>query len=356
MDKTQSTTINYLRFILIIAVIILHAYTVTLGVEWLKSGHPLYKFLGYNLSLHFGNIGVPFFFFISGYLFFYSGKPNYFQKLKSRFHSLVIPYLLWNTLTILLFYLMQQIPFTESFFSGVNKAVGNYSFLDFLRAFGDNGNWDFGNGKPILPTYWYIRNLIVLAILSPLIYAFNYYLKIYWLLPIGLAWLLTPHMALVYCSIFAFGTGAYLGLNQTDIKLSGKWFKAGWIVCLCLLGILNYNIYYPVNSIISVAALRLFIICAIPVIYTVVYHLVNRGWKLPSKMVDSAFFIYSFHFFFIMALLKYEFKLFPAASDGLSVLFYLSSIIITFYISYGVYCLARKLTPKLLALLCGDRC
>lgn len=356
MDKKQSITLNYLRFLLIIAVVVLHAYTITQTVEWLRVGHPVYKFLSYNLSLLLGNIGVPFFFFISGFLFYYNGKPNYFLKLKSRFYSLVIPYLLWNLLTILLYYFMQKLPFTEGLFSGFHQLVADYSWKDFLSAFWDCGDWNLGNGKPILTTYWYIRNLIVFVIVSPLIYELNTYLKFYWLIAAGVVWLLTPHVAFTASSIFCFGVGTYLGMKKADIKLTGNRYKAMLSVCLGLAVLLNYYLYYPTNSILPITALRLFIICAVPLIYTFVYQGVVKGWKIPQKFLDSAFFVYSFHIFFMMALRKLEIKLFPDASDGLSVFFYLTSVVITFLVSYGVYYLLNKFTPKFLSLLCGNRC
>lgn len=103
MERNHSATIDYLRFGMTVVVLLLHAYTIVLTVGWLKTGHPVYQFLSYNLSLLVGNIAVPFFFFISGYLFYFQGKPDYFHKLKSRFYSLIIPYFLWNLLTIVLF-------------------------------------------------------------------------------------------------------------------------------------------------------------------------------------------------------------------------------------------------------------
>lgn len=357
MIKNQSITINYLRFILILAIITLHAYTTTQTVDWLREGYPMYQFFSYNLSLLFGNIGVPFFFFISGYFFFIKGKPDYFQKLKSRFHSLVIPYILWNFSTIILYYIAQHFIYTEGLFSGYHKAIAEYSFGDFLRAFWDSGDWNLGNGTPILTTYWYIRNLIVFTIVSPVVYVLNKYLKFYWLIVVGLVWLTTPHVAFTSCSIFCLGIGAYFGMYRIRILLDPCIFKVFFVIMIGLVILLNFFLYYPVEHILSVMSLRLFIICAIPVIYTVVYHRVEKGqWKISQKWLDSAFFVYSFHAFLILALRKAEMKLFPGASDGLSVFFYLSSVVITFFVSYGVYALLRKYVPKMLAVMCGDRC
>lgn len=54
MNKNQSLVFDYLRFPLTILVIILHAYTATQNVEWLKIAHPIYRFITYNFSLLWG--------------------------------------------------------------------------------------------------------------------------------------------------------------------------------------------------------------------------------------------------------------------------------------------------------------
>ena len=76
----------------------LHCYsTVRLPGE-----HGIYFRILYPFSLWLGETGVPGFFFISGFLFFHS-KKHYQQKLETRFHTLLIPYLLWNTLLLTLY-------------------------------------------------------------------------------------------------------------------------------------------------------------------------------------------------------------------------------------------------------------
>lgn len=357
MERTKSVTINYLRFIFTLAVVTLHAYTVTRTVKWLSIDHPVYEFLSYNLSMIIGYIAVPFFFFISGYLFYINGKPKYLKKLKSRFFSLVVPYVLWNMITIILFYILQSISYTEGFFSGANKAITAYTFKDFLLAFWDCGEWNLGNGEPILVTYWYIRNLIILVIASPIIYWLNTYLKFYWLIIAGIVWLLTPHVAFSATSIFCFGLGAYFGTRQMDLQLSDKMYKGMLVLLGVLTVVLNFFFYHQEYFTVSVAISRLFTICFVPVIYTMVYKKVDKcRWRIPGKWLDSAFFVYSFHFFVMMGVRKFVVKVFPDASDALSVFFYLSSVVITFFVSYGVYALLRKYVPKVLAVMCGDRC
>lgn len=90
---------------------------------------------------------------------------------------------------------------------------------------------------------------------------------------------------------------------------------------LVLLGVLtvvlNFFFYHQEYSAMSVAISRLFTICFVPVIYTMVYKKVDKGrWRIPGKWLDSTFFVYSFHIFVIMGVRKFVIKLFPGASDG----------------------------------------
>ena len=91
-----SRSIETLRFPLILFIICLHCYTSTSTVT---RGHDTYFRLIYPFSLWMGETGVPAFFFISGLLFFYS-KKTYIQKIKSRFQTLLIPYLFFNALIL----------------------------------------------------------------------------------------------------------------------------------------------------------------------------------------------------------------------------------------------------------------
>ena len=187
--ENKFEVIDFLRVILIIFVVTLHAYTTTGSVEWLNNGYPVYKFVTYNFALLAGYIAVPFFFFISGFLFFYSsrGKISYRKKWEKRIYTLLFPYMVWNFVTIVLFFFLQNI-ITEGYFSGDHKFVVDFSCIDFLRAFWDCGHWLGGDGTPILSVLWYVRNLIILSLLTPVMWYLNSKLRFFWLIPIFLIW------------------------------------------------------------------------------------------------------------------------------------------------------------------------
>lgn len=184
-----SKTITWLRFPLILLIIMLHCYS----VQRLEGKHELYFKVIYPFALWLGETGVPGFFFISGYLFFFS-KKNYTDKLRSRFHTLFIPYILWNLLLLLLYVLSYTLGYPQD----INgKNIVDYSFIDYLRLFWDRGSYDNGNFVPLLCPLWYIRNLIIMSIISPLLYYIIRYVREVFLLIVASWWMITPHNAFI---------------------------------------------------------------------------------------------------------------------------------------------------------------
>lgn len=101
---------------------------------------------------------VPMFFILSGATFFRNySNAAYFSKLKSKFHSLVIPYLIWNTIW-LLFNIVCSYTFLSNFFVGRQKF--ELTFINILK-----GIFLYECNLP----FWFILNLIVFAVLSPII-------------------------------------------------------------------------------------------------------------------------------------------------------------------------------------------
>ncbi len=96
----DSQVIRYIRFPLILVIIFFHVrfsnvnfVDADIDVEHFI----LYDYLSYPFEL-IGHIGVPLFFFISGYLFFTKRVliRKYISSIKKRVKSLLVPYVLWN--------------------------------------------------------------------------------------------------------------------------------------------------------------------------------------------------------------------------------------------------------------------
>lgn len=147
MTPYFSKVISVSRFPIIVGVVFIHALIISNGTD-------LHYFLG-NVV---GRIGVPLFYIISGYLFFQrydNSLKCYKNKLKKRIFSLLVPYLIWNFIAYLVYafitHTMQPEDFVQSFWV-VNSKPGH---------------------SPADGPLWFVRTLMMLSIISPVMYCLN---------------------------------------------------------------------------------------------------------------------------------------------------------------------------------------
>ncbi|MBO7637111.1 MAG: acyltransferase family protein, partial [Paludibacteraceae bacterium] len=168
---------------------------------------------------------VPIFFIISGYLFFINidqfTKGVYCEKLHRRLHSLLIPYLVWNGVVFLLYYLgsMTIAPMPSG------KAATSFSFSDFIWSFWNIGHVygdDSFTGLVLDIPLWYVRDLMVISLLSPLLYLLLTKTKGFILLVFAVLWageLIPDFYAPSDQALFFFSFGAYAGIRKFVIPV-----------------------------------------------------------------------------------------------------------------------------------------
>ena len=171
-----SKRITSLRFILAIFVILIHSVAgennqINFAENVVQLEMPAYvDVIQYIFTKVLGGIAVPFFFIISSYLFF--AKPKKMKaSIKSKVKSIAVPYIFWTILTILLFYIAQSFSFSKNYFAKQENIIRSWHLIDFLKAFAgrkvSNDYW-----QPLVFQFWYLRNLIIFMIFSPLIKLF----------------------------------------------------------------------------------------------------------------------------------------------------------------------------------------
>lgn len=106
-----------------------------------------------------GAVAVPLFFFISGITMFRNYQPKmYFQKLRSRAKTLLTPYLIWNTIGLMVAILCFITPLS-SLISG--RESFSFSFENIFQGiFLYKYNFQF----------WFLYDLIIYVLLTPIIY------------------------------------------------------------------------------------------------------------------------------------------------------------------------------------------
>ena len=204
-----SEAITWLRFPLIFFIIILHCYSVVKIEGSISSSY--FKVV-YPFALWLGETGVPGFFFISGYLFFLS-KKSYADKLRTRIHTLLIPYILWNAILLALYIIVFVMGHPQII---NNKDMADFGFIDYVRLFWDRGSYDNGNFVPLLCPLWYIRNLLIMSLLSPLLYYIIRYAREAFLIIVTVWWLVSYHNAFIPQTILFFCLGAYFSIFEAN--------------------------------------------------------------------------------------------------------------------------------------------
>lgn len=344
--KHLSDAITWLRFPLIFLIILLHCYS-TVG---LPGDHGLYFRILYPFSLWLGETGVPGFFFISGFLFFLS-KKHYQQKLETRFHTLLIPYLLWNALLLGLYIFTYLAGYPQD----INgKNIADYTFIDYIRAFWDRGSYDDGNFVPILCPFWYIRNLLIMSVLSPLFYYIIKYVRELFLLAVTIWWMMTPHNAFISQTILFFCLGAYFSiLDKNPLEIFTKYKKT--ILLLCAIAafadIVVHTIYVtPVNLQIH----RIALILNIPALFILADFCCQRN--ITSKLLpNAAFIVFSVHYPIVVVMRKACAAKLGDASDMIHIPLYFICVFLATAISIFIYMGMNKYMPKIKNILSGNR-
>ena len=340
-----SSAIACMRFPLILSIIFYHAYIAVPIPD-----HSLYYWIIYPFSLWIGETGVPAYFMISGLWMFYSSK-SYVEKVKSRVHTLVIPYLIWNTVILLAFVFAFFLGYRLIIYNG--KGIADYGIIDYIRAYWDRGDWDGGIGKPIYPPMWFLRNLMLLCLISPIIRIIIE--KTGLLLPVitGILWIYTPNMGFNYECISSFCLGAFFPIKNISPIDYLERYKIPALCLFILLGVADYLTHTLISVPCSLQIHRLAIFANIIMIPLIGLWLYNHGLHHRS-LSNMAFFIYCVHLP-IVTLTRKPALWHPEWSSLTHIALYFVSVALITSVCIAIYIVGKKFFPTMMRLATGNR-
>ena len=353
MNEYLSKKLRVISFISMIMVVFLHSYNINIklnsGIVNFNSEYNI--FIQEFFSQGITRFAVPMFFIISGYLLFLNYKWDVYEiviKYKKRAKSLLLPYLLWSIWGLFFFFILQMLPPLKSFI--INEPIANYSFYKILDTIFIN---------PVPYQFWFVRDLIVFVILSPLIYFIIKYFRIIPILFFFIVWFNIFEFNFIIFSnesILFFSFGAYLSINKSNLllkKLTHKYyllFLLFWITIVFIKTYLSFE-YTFIEQIIHKISIMIGLIAAWS-LYDIMYN--NNSDITIFRLSSFSFFVYASHEP-VLTIVKKGMFFIIGNTDGTSLIIYFFAPILTIAISILVGSLLKRRIFTFYSLITGGR-
>lgn len=167
MTKEESDRIRIVKWIAMVMVVFLHAYTTEVSFADGKNTAALPEWLlllETGISQVIARCGVPIFFLLSAVLLFRADH-TYGEIIRKKAKTLLVPYLIWNSFWVAVFAVLQSLPFTAPYFSGSNTPILQCSVKEWFGLYG------IGQEYPQCYPLWFMRDLMAVILVFPLIKA-----------------------------------------------------------------------------------------------------------------------------------------------------------------------------------------
>lgn len=335
MKRETSREIDLLKIICLGGVIMIHCNPMTFISS--VTDDPT-RIVFDNIQL-FIDTSVPFFFILSGYLFFNFTDFSFAtirRKWKSRVKTLLVPYLLWCTI----YGIIRIVKAKYLGFDGDGIVEdGEVSLTGFLR-----GYWDTGDGYPMGFVLWFVRNLIIFNIVAPLVF----YIGKYWAAAIGVMAL--PGFGIDCHGLEFYVFGAALGLHRVDFSALASrhvWLLTGlWIALMAFVGFVVPEMIFILRYV------------GIFIAMGFVGKLDGLFAELPGivkKISNKVFFIYAVHGLYSTVIVKTFIGLMGAGGIWTALWCFFGSWIVNVALSTVILIITARISPQLMNLLSGGR-
>lgn len=340
MDFTQkqSVSIDLLRFPLCILVVLCHT-KILFGIP--GAGIPQGAFqqgLQIFLCEVIPHIAVPTFVFFSGYLFFYNcsfDRKTWTRKFASRARGQLLPYVIWCAIGFII-----------------------------AAATGECGLTLRGAAMPADMPLWFLRDLIMMTLLSPAIYWIIR--KTGLLLPIvaGIWWYSYWMPKITGFSsdiVFFYILGAYLAIK--GINFVEKTYKFRWGIYAIAAGLMLTDFIIVNGNFTSLGRLQY----CWPVFNAFVFFGMFAAVQFAASLAEKvnrhsltfwggcSFFVYAVHFLYSTYLMKSLGLIWKPESDLGFAAFFMVFASFTLLIGVSMFWVTQKWIPKICSILIGGR-
>ena len=336
----NSSKITILNSVLIMMVLYIHSYY--LEGEQYQGALAVQRFFGGIACCGTAN---RLFFFLSGILFFMGVMQvkDCFGKMKKRIKSLLIPYLIWNIIFVLWYVVLFFIPGVKSFVN--SDIMSNFDTLwngiKFL--------WIAPASFPL----WFLRDLMCIVVLSPIIFLFIKYLRIW-----GVLLFLIVSLYFQNSGTF-FVLGAAVSMLSSFEKLE-KYLSLPVVIVSSILFVIacsyvclqseDYVVPSILNNIMAYTGM---------IMIWRGYDYIAKGRILSKKsfwygIMGYSFFIYLFHEPTFNIIKKIPLRVL-GDSEPVVIFFFLINPIIMAFVAIGIAKCLQKIIPSVYSVLVGGR-
>lgn len=289
----------------------------------------------------------PFFFTLSGFLFFNQVKKlrDCYRKIKKRVRTLVVPYLLWNVIVVLFFVVLHFVsPININ--TDIVPTIINGNTIDILiRVFVEPAGFQF----------WFLRDLICYVLISPILFIGLKYLSYFF--PLLLLFL--SIFFLNQGNLFFFVLGGCVAINTSLEKLDSYLYnkKTKVFILMLLLIYCVISILVKVKNLWLAPYTWLLLQLAGVVGVWAMFNYITKNHVPHSNLMcvcGYSFFIYCFHMPTLNIFKKIGIMLMGENDVSYTICFLVNPILIV-VLSIVVAKLLKKHCPVTYKILTGDR-
>ena len=368
----DSETIGFLRVPMALGVIFIHLGIRASGadVAWFDmEGKDVFRLVVCVVTNELSALAVPTFFVVAGYLFFVGcdlargGLLSFCGvKIRKRFRSLVVPYLVFNLLSmagLLTAALMNGRSPGEAFASTFGGGRWLHCFWD-AHTTGHSVNL-FGISKatayPINVPLWFVRDLIVLVLMSPMLVFAMKFLRRGWLWLVAACvatgvWIPLPGFGVTSCMFFSMG--AWVALNKGSLVNEARRHAA--VVISLAVVLLLIDILVDGTPVDGYVHLLFLVVGVVAVICGASIYVERRLWpvglvgRVGRRLVGQmSFFVFAIHaavipFWGMRPVEWVKSSVWSQAeSGGVALVEYICCGLLTFVVSVALFVVLRRL-------------
>lgn len=348
--KNRDYNIDKIRIVLAIFIVYIHAFNQTPAndnacIIW-SNGY--FDFIRIFISQGITRVGVPMFALFAGYFFGGNvfGLEFYKSKIKNRINSVLIPYVVWNIIAFIFLFLY-------AYLTHKTTSIADYA-EHWGGLYGMFINWGH---TPIDGPLWFMRDLLITIVVSPILYYLLTRLKVFFLILLYLVYLSGVLDSIMPITILTFfSIGYYYKIFGLQVQGNSKYRKV--VLPLSIISLAVSCIYYNINDYYYYIAIKFFQISASYLILSLNTKKKIKKTFLGFVLTDLgpfSLFLYASHYIVTLPLVALvSERVCPKSDVCYTVCFLLKPIIVT-YITYIIYRGLKYAMPKFLSFLIGGR-